>query len=331
MVVLVVGTFLAASGVSAFQTRSTNLIPAGSSLPSRTSPPSPPSIVSSTVVLSQTPFYLSDIPRDDAPDDVVGPDAPPPPPDDGGRGGPPANSKVGRNKVDNNPSFLKLLLEPERWRENFLPPPPEDQFIMTGDLFVLFFYAYSSHSINDAIVESVLRSSDSVQMAVRALDPAGALVTMQNPVWVQTQNQPAVDHALVVTAQEAFLNHWGPLFSTEGSAAVALCTCWMLAGWLHRAFLFQNSVHCRADEALQKTLETWVTTAVLVGGLAVGTNAVVHHVPFLQTLLCVNCRGDGGGASFLSLTKADGMFIVDSMSVLIAWRFIANRMLNTFR
>jgi hypothetical protein len=282
---------------------------------------------SRTPLSSENPFYMSDIPRDDGPDDLP-PDVIPPPSSEKGR--PPRNEPL-----------LKFFHQPERWwMEDFLPPPTEDQFIMTGDIFVLFFYAFTSHSINDAIVESVLRKSESVQKAIHSLDPTGEIVSMQNPVWVQTQNQVAVDHALAVTAQEAFLNHWGPLFSTEGSACVALCTCWLLAGWFHRAFLFRNSVHCRTDVALQKTLETWFTTAALMCMLAAGTDAIVQHVPFLQTLLCVACReggsmggsGIGSTSSFLlSLTKADAMFIVDSLSVLVAWRFMANRILNTFR
>ena len=48
----------------------------------------------------------------------------------------------------------------------------------------------------------------------------------------------------------------------------------------------------------------------------------------------VNTAGAGAAGPAVAnnvpgmLTKADGMFIVDSMSVLVAWRFMANRMLN---
>jgi hypothetical protein len=134
------------------------------------------------------------------------------------------------------------------WWGRLVPPPPEDQFIMTGDICVLFFYAFTSHSLNDYIVNSMLQRNDmTVLQVVHSLDPMGEVVNTQIPSWVQTQNQLAVDHVLSVSAQETLLNHWGPLFSTEGSACVALCTCWLIAGWLHRAFLFQNSVQCSTD------------------------------------------------------------------------------------
>jgi hypothetical protein len=246
------------------------------------------------------------------------------------------------------------------WWGRLVPPPPEDQFIMTGDICVLFFYAFTSHSLNDFIVNSMLQRNDmTVLQVVHSLDPLGEVVNTQIPSWVQTQNQLAVDHVLSVNAQETLLNHWGPLFSTEGSACVALCTCWLIAGWLHRAFLFQNSVHCSTEQALSKTLETWVSTCVMMVALAMAANSIVEHIPALQTLLCVQCAvakavahgamgmdGTVDAASgemllgtsaattssvLAALTKADIMFIVDSMSVLIAWRFMANKMLNIFR
>jgi hypothetical protein len=246
------------------------------------------------------------------------------------------------------------------WWGGLIPPPPEDQFIMTGDICVLFFYAFTSHSLNDLIVNSMLQRNDmTVLQVVHSLDPMGEVVNTQIPSWVQTQNQLAVDHVLSVNAQETLLNHWGPLFSTEGSACVALCTCWLIAGWFHRAFLFQNSVDCSTEQALRKTVETWVSTCIMIVALAMAANAIVEHIPALQTLLCVQCaaaKAAANGATGMdgtvdassgemllgtaatttssvlaALTKADTMFIVDSMSVLIAWRFMANKMLNIFR
>ncbi|KAL3932874.1 MAG: hypothetical protein SGARI_003846 [Bacillariaceae sp.] len=230
---------------------------------------------------------------------------------------------------------------------------------------MLFFYSYTSHSINDFIVNSVLRDPHtSILQAVHSLDPMGEVVNTQIPSWVETQNTLAVDKVLSVNAQEMLLNHWGPLFSTEGMACVSLCSCWLLAGWIHRAFLFQNSVDCTTDKALAKTLETWVSTCVMMIALAMAANALVEHVPALQTLLCTECAatkalataatatgmdgtvdadsgvlllGGSGGAlqtttsSVLALTRADAMFLIDSMSVLIAWRFMANRIMNLFR
>lgn len=236
-----------------------------------------------------------------------------------------------------------------------LPPPPEDQFIMTGDIAILFLYAFTSHSINDSVVKGLL---DNPQMtipdAIKELDPMHDVINVQHPVWVDLASNPnvpfgnpSVDHALEVTAREAFLNHWGPLLSTEGSACVALCTCWLIAGWVHRAFLFDNSTYCSADRALFKTVETWLTAALLLTILATGTDWLVAHVPALQSIFCVSCKSAASASlefkaamdgelvlpafSFWPLTQSDVVFIVDSLTILIAWRWSAHRVLNTFR
>jgi len=267
-----------------------------------------------------------------------------------------------------------------RWNQNakelFAPiPPPEDQFIITGDIAVLFMYAFTSHSMNDSIVQHILNNHDqTLVQSIQDLDPTGTIVnTHATSVWVNTANDPvAVQHALEVAARESFMNHWGPLLSTEGSACVALCSCWLFAGYLHRAFLYKNSTYCDSSQALRKTMETWITSALLLATLAIGTDVLIGHgPPLLQNLLCVTCHntpdnqlfveGPGVGygtiikdvmagnavsstahglsvsssttlPSFVlsTLTQSDVMFIVDSLTVLIAWRWTANRISNLF-
>jgi len=233
-----------------------------------------------------------------------------------------------------NGNALLLRLQSVKDRYWKLPPPPEDQFIMTGDIFTLFLYAFSSHSINDAVVRGLLEDPKrTIPEAVHELDPLHDMVQLQPPVWVDLASNPnvpfgnpAVDHALEVSARESLLNHWGPLLSTEGSACVALCTCWLIAGWIHRSFSYDNSTYCASEQALTKTVETWVTAALLLAWCAAGTDALVGNVPVLQSVLCVQCHGSG-----VVLTQSDVMFIIDSLTVLIAWRWSAHRIMNTFR
>ena len=154
------------------------------------------------------------------------------------------------------------------------------------------------------------------------LDPMGEVVSLQNPVWVSPD---MADSVLSMNAQDVLSNHWGPLFSSAGSSCVALCSCWLLAGWLHRAFLFRNSIDCSTPDALKKTFETWITAATLMFGLVLGSNELVHQVPLIQNWLgCVSCKG-------YILTKSDTTFLVDSSTVLIAWRYMANSIANYFR
>ena len=254
---------------------------------------------------------------------------------------------------DNNAEGLKTLKE---LKDRVVPPPPEDQFIMTGDIAMLFLYAFTSHSINDSVVTGLLEDPKmTIPDVVKELDPLHDVVNLQHPVWVDLASNPnvpfgnpSVDHALEVSAREAFLNHWGPLLSTEGSACVALCTCWLIAGWVHRAFLFDNTTYCSPTDAMVKTVETWITAALLLTLLATGTDWLVGNTPALQSLFCVTCKSVAetslefkaamaGTATvlpqlqFFSLTQSDIIFIVDSLTILIAWRWSAHRILNIFR
>jgi hypothetical protein len=206
------------------------------------------------------------------------------------------------------------------WRD-LLPPPPEDQLILTGDIAMIMLYAFSSHFFNNMIVESVFYKSESLQDVVNVLDPLGEIVTLQAPVWTDAS---MTDQVLMVNAQESLSQHWCPLFSTTGAASVALCSAWLFAGWVHRAFLFQNTLGCDTTRALSKTLQTWLSTAWLLTLMVVTSNSIVSHVPLLQSWLgCASCSQD----SYL-LTKADSLYIIDSLTVLISWRFIASMMLG---
>lgn len=278
------------------------------------------------------------------------------------------NSNIIKNINNNSASNLA-----KEFKDRFLklPPAPEDQFIMTGDIAVLFLYTFTSHSINDSVVTSLLDNPRmTIPEAIKEVDPLQHIVNLQHPVWVDLASNPnvpfanpSVDRALEVSARESLLNHWGPLLSTEGSACVALCTCWLIAGWFHKAFMFDNSTYCGANQALTKTVQTWLTSALLLACLATGTDWLVGHVPALQSLFCVTCKSaangtaaglgefkaamamttEGGGAdqtfrtmllpmvSFLSLTQSDVLFIVDSLTILMAWRWSAHRVLNIFR
>jgi len=246
-----------------------------------------------------------------------------------------------KDKNSNNSSILKL----KETLYSSLPPPPEDQFIITGDIVVLFLYAFTSHSFNDYSVNNELSRQDiSLVDAVHELDPTGIIVNTNSvPSWVDTtQSSVAINHALDVSARESLLNHWGPLLSTEGSSCVALCTCWLVAGYVHRAFLYKNTAYCDSSQALIKTIQTWFTSALLLTLLTISTDFLVTQyygqtqgiiegglgygsiIPISQT--------DGTGLlSFLSslLTQSDVTFIVDSLTVLIAWRWTANRILNS--
>ncbi|CAJ1937752.1 unnamed protein product [Cylindrotheca closterium] len=200
----------------------------------------------------------------------------------------------------------------------FMPPPPEDQFIMTGDIAVLFLYSFIGHSVDDYVVNSVFESSQSTEKAIQTLDPLQEIVHMQTPVWVDYSASPTVvDQVITMNAKDTLLNQWGPLFTSPGVCTIALCSTWLLAGYLHRAFSFQNSIDCDIPRTLQKTMETWITMMIMMLGLTLGSNTLVNQTPVLQSML-------GGHSLDYLLTKDDALFLVDTATILISWRFMAN-------
>ncbi|KAL3928110.1 MAG: hypothetical protein SGBAC_012789 [Bacillariaceae sp.] len=235
---------------------------------------------------------------------------------------PNTNNKRGSKNSNNNDSDKDFLDE----LVGFLPPPPEDQFIMTGDVAVLFLYSFFGHAVDDYVVNSVFSTSPTTEEAIHTLDPLQEVVRMQTPVWMDYSTAPNVlDQVISMNAKDTLLQQWGPLFSSPGVCTVALCSTWLLAGYLHRAFSFDNSIDCEIPKTLQKTLETWITMMVMMLGLTLGSNALVEHTPVLQTILgCQDC------SDFL-LTKDDALFLVDTASILISWRFTANVMCQFLR
>merc|ERR1711935_232481 len=84
----------------------------------------------------------------------------------------------------------------------YLPPPPEDQFIMTGDIAVLFLYSFVGHAVDDYVVKSVFESSQSTQQAIQTLDPMQEVVRMQTPVWIDHSTPPyMVDQIISMNAK----------------------------------------------------------------------------------------------------------------------------------
>lgn len=197
---------------------------------------------------------------------------------------------------------------------------------MTGDIAVLFLYSFIGHAVDDFVVNSVFESSETTQMAIQTLDPMQEVVRMQTPVWMDYTANSAnvVDQLMSMNAKDTLLNQWGPLFSSPGVCTIALCSTWLLAGYFHRAFSFQNSIDCDVPRTLQKTLETWITMMIMMLGLTLGSNVLVDHTPVLQTVLGCHCL------DYL-LTKDDALFLVDTASILISWRFMANIMCQMLR
>lgn len=188
------------------------------------------------------------------------------------------------------------------WK-NSLPPSPEDQLIMTGDILALFVYSFLDHTLNEFAVEETLRGN------VQLLDPLNAAT--QTPVWFDAlHSTQSLEHLMsILSLPQVF---YSPIISTAGAASVLLTSCWLLSGWLSGAFLFRNTLECQTSDALLITAKTWLSTCCFMVLLAFLSN---HY-------MC----GDTDVIAYL--TKADADYIFDSLTVLLTWRFLVSYMLG---
>lgn len=188
------------------------------------------------------------------------------------------------------------------WKDS-LPPSPEDQLIMTGDIVALFVYSFLDHSLNEQFVLATQQGN------TQLWDPFGELASSQIPVWFDaihsTQSQEYILSILNLPQI-----YYSPIINTAGAASVLITSAWLLSGWLSGAFLFRNTLECKTTRALVKTFQTWAWTCVVMVAVCGASN---HFF---------------GGMDGMALTKADADYIFDSFTVLVTWRFLVSLMLG---
>jgi hypothetical protein len=279
-----------------------------------------------------------------------------------------SNNNDNHDNHERDEQWNALVASYQTKLQKLVPPPMEDPFTVMGDLASLLWYAWTSHSLSNWIVQRILANSETLAEAVQALDPDGEVLTTANsyhqmsmPVWLDdphlVDNSSAHWTTLIATTQvqDKFLtNHWGPLFATPGLAGVVLCSSWLVAGWLTRGFLLRHTLECSTSHVLVRTIGIWWTSLLLLAGAAYTTNHVVlpivwHCQDYL--LLQQQHQHDDvvvGGTVVASWNAAvalsgqdptriyaasqipnfftydDLVFCLDSVSVLLAWRYIVS-------
>jgi hypothetical protein len=248
------------------------------------------------------PLYMSSIERDD-----------PPAPTTAERDDAPttsANEIV--SGLQKNSRGDKQNKEPFDMKK-FLPPPPEDQLAMGGDIIALFVYAFLDHFLND-LMASALASGDSATAA--AVDPETATQLAMStaiPVWYDISAHAGSPFNGVSVLPALGYVPYAPAISTAGTSAVVLASSWLFTGWITGAFLYKNTVECSVSKAIAVAGRTWISATVITVGIALASDAWCD---------CVTNPSLGG------LTKADADFLFGSLSVLAMWRFVLGSILG---
>lgn len=200
-----------------------------------------------------------------------------------------------------------------------LPPPPEDQLILTGDLLSLFVYAFSDHFVSQDLASylntAAVNDGTALVAATSASGQTGDVV-LSAPVWLDATSGYH-DHVLNVILSDQTVTQYSPLLQPAGLAACLLSAAWLGCGWVHRAFAYKNTLDCSADKALTVTAKAWLTTCIiLMAGVAVSNAMLLSSQP--QDM-----------EWWQTFKKGDVDYIWDSLSVLCLWRFIASSMLGS--
>jgi hypothetical protein len=187
-----------------------------------------------------------------------------------------------------------------------LPPRPEDQLTMTGDILALFVYSFMDHSMNSLYVDMVNQGNPASGLL---LDPSSSSSAL--PVWfdVVSSGSGGMTTNHLLTLLELHGISYSPIIATGGLASVVLTSCWLLSGYFNEAFLFKNTISCDTQQALLVTGKTWLYMSVLMCVLSVASHVI-----------CPNCT--------YGLSKADADYIFDSLTVLVTWRFMLSWLLG---
>lgn len=216
-------------------------------------------------------------------------------------------------------NYITLAVQEGKEFVKNLPPKPEDMVVMVGDLLSLSIYGFFDHFICQDIVVASVKNADSpakLGVLLSKISPQAATVVnndylLSTPVWVDSTTVPNLSHVLQVTVSDQLVTHYSPLLQQTGLAVTALASCWLCAGWIHQSFSFRNTLLCSTDTALLVTAKTWITSSALLFTFT----ALSHYV----------C----GCENIFSFTKGDVDYIIDSLSVLVMWRFLVSYILGT--
>lgn len=136
------------------------------------------------------------------------------------------------------------------------------------------------------------------------------------PVWFDPTQLNDCGHWLVRTTVEV---PYAPAIAASGLAFVSIATSWIICGYFTGAFMMRSTLECDTSQSLTVTAKTWACMAIIMVGLALGSDALWGQLDLVHPL---STPARGG------LTKADADFIFDSLTVLAWWRFMYNWLLG---
>jgi len=211
------------------------------------------------------------------------------------------------------------------WITSKLPPAPEDQLTLSGDVAFIFFYSFINHMVSgmydSAINSPEITSARSALAAIESSSAASAGITGYDsslaslPVWFDPLNS-APFGIVPLSAALPIEKHimYAPALGTAGLSAVLFTSSWLLCGYFTGAFQFKNTLQCSTRHAINNAAKTVLFTSIVMVSLALESDYFVGcHCALHKSV---------------GLTKADITFIFDTLSMLVLWRFMTSSILG---
>lgn len=237
-------------------------------------------------------------------------------------------SQLRMSSIDRDPEENNFYEKMQNWVRSNLPPQPEDQLTFCGDIGSIFLYTFIDHTVN-GFYDEWLNSPDvivstSASAAIESLFAATAdfanpftqktIIGNSFPVWFDSMSSPPFGTIPLSSTLPTHHIQYAPAIDSFGMASVLLASSWIFCGYFTGAFNLENTLNCSTRKAILMTTYNWVLTCALMFAIAYSSDLLVGNYDFHHRVV--------------GLTRADGDFILDSLSVLIVWRFTLSSFLG---
>lgn len=231
------------------------------------------------------------------------------------------------SSIENDTNDNNWLGKLQSWLQSTitLPPPPEDQLSFAGDIGTIFFYTFIDHTVNGMYDEwlnspevlvsksasAAIESSFAASVDLSTSITQTPMIGNSFPVWFDLANSAPFGNIPLSSALPiAHHIQYAPALDTTGMASVLLASTWIVCGYFTGAFEFKNTLDCSLNKTVLATAKNWFFTCVVMLAIAYGSDSLVGSIDGLH--------------KSIGLTRADEDFILDSLTVLLAWRFTLN-------
>ena len=246
-----------------------------------------------------------------------------------------AFSDIPENDPDEQKKASKKSSAQQQQQQQQQQQKRPNQLVLWGDMLSIFVYGYTDHFVGQDLakytVSQMMTEMTQQSTAAAAVDAASAAAEAGIPVWLDTSLSSSSSSTSSVLAYHSaqltdkIVVKYSPLLEQTGVATCLLAGTWLLAGWVLQSFSYRNTTDCSTEHALWQSVRTWIMSSLILLTLS----AIFSSSTSSVLLSSSSTTTAQDFMSCFSWPKGDVAFIMDSLSVLLLWRFLASWLLGT--